>query len=195
MNPLLLLLLPVAYFLYEKRAASAPAGSAPAPSSTAQLPANTPTAPAPAPAPAPVATQPTTPASTTSSTSSSGGVSASQAVTGAAPWDPTTMSDPAVSGVTLPAIPGSYSAQSAETTAIQQALNAWAAATLYPNPQAVDAIATDGIYGPDTQTLAAAFQTWQNATAPGSNLTIDGLAGPATQNFLLDFGPMTPGGY
>lgn len=200
MNPILLLLLAAGgYLVYEKKAAAAPAsggGAAPAlPSSAAQLPASSSATSAPAPAPAQTA-------SPSSSPSSSTGVGASQAVTGTAPWDPSTMADPAInsqtggpSTVALPAIPASYAAQSDETTAIQNALNSWAAAALYPNPQGVDQIATDGLYGPDTQTLAAAFQIWQNATAPGSNLTIDGLAGPATQNFLLDFGQMAAGSY
>lgn len=195
MNPLLLLLLAgVGYLVVEKKAAAA--GTAPAPSSAGLLPAS--------PAASSTVTVPTSTVVTVQPATPGAATVPTTVVTGAAitPWDPSTMADPAInaqtggpSTVSLPAIPGNYAAQSAETTAIQQALNAWAASAVYPNAQGVDQIATDGLYGPDTQTLAAAFQIWQNATAPGSNLTIDGLAGPATQNFLLDFGPMAAGGY
>lgn len=112
-----------------------------------------------------------------------------------APWDASSMVLPAPSS--LPAIPGTYSQQSQETTDVQTALNNWAAATGF---QAADAnganlvpLATDGIYGADTQLAAAGFQTWSNATA-NSGLAVDGLAGPMTQTPLLDWGTISPGG-
>jgi hypothetical protein len=91
------------------------------------------------------------------------------------------------------AIPANYTAAAAspETTAVQTALNSWATTVGYPGTPLV----VDGQYGPLTQQAAAVFQLWENAAGNGASLTIDGLAGPETQNWLLDFGTIPQDGY
>jgi hypothetical protein len=102
------------------------------------------------------------------------------------PWSPAM-----VFLAALPALSSAYTAHSAETVSIQQALNAWMDAVGYGGTR----LATDGSYGPMTQRTVAQFQSWQNAANPSAALAIDGLAGPITQTFLLDFGPLTQGAY
>jgi hypothetical protein len=113
-----------------------------------------------------------------------------------APWDASTMVLPDPSS--LPAIPSKYQAKGQETVDEQNAINSWAAAVGF---QAIDAkganlipLATDGRYGPDTQLAMAGFQVYANATR-NAGLSVDGLGGPNTQTYLLDWGDITSGAY
>jgi hypothetical protein len=106
-------------------------------------------------------------------------------------WDGT-IPRPDVS--TIP-IPASYTASSAlaEVTSIQAALREWALAIAYPGPEIAQM--TPGVYDAATQQGVAQFQMWENAAGNGASLSIDGLAGPSTQTWLLDFGPLTKGAF
>jgi hypothetical protein len=123
-------------------------------------------------------------------------VGTSGATAQTAPWDASSMILP--SPANLPALSAKYKTQSQETVDIQTSLNNWGAAVGF---QTVDAsgnpllpLATDGLYGHDTQLAAAGFQVWANATR-NANLAVDGEAGPMTQTYLLDWGSITSGAY
>jgi len=159
--------------------------------------------PPPSTAPAPPPSPQLTPAPVAPPISPSGGVSASQAVggtttlpttvitTGTAAWDASTMSAPDLSAN---AIPATYAVTSQETMDVQTALNTWAQQSGYAGAEIP--LTVDGDYGPATQQAAGSFQTWVNATQnPATALVVDGLAGANTDNFLLDFGSITAGGY
>jgi hypothetical protein len=96
----------------------------------------------------------------------------------------------------LPAIPASYTPQSDETSSIQDALNGWATTTGVSDP--VFPLTVDGLYGANTQGAAALFQLYANdPNVFNAGLTVDGLAGPDTQHYLLDFATagLNPGAY
>lgn len=113
-----------------------------------------------------------------------------------APWDPATMTAP--SWQALPAIPQNFRPQSQETIDVQTALNNWANAVGFQGTSkeggALIPLATDGDFGSDTQMATAAFQSWANGVK-NAGLTQDGLPGPDTQTYLLDWGSISSGGY
>lgn len=102
----------------------------------------------------------------------------------------------------LPALPGNYTGGPADLTkAIQSAINTWGTQIGFQDP--AFQLAVDGEYGNDTQGAVALFQFYVNEIAPSNPglfssgvtlpLTVDGLAGPETQEALVSFGDM-PGG-
>jgi len=136
---------------------------------------------------------------TTTITGSAATTPAAQTQNGVAPWDNGTMVMPNLQD--LPGIPANYAAQSQETVAVQTALNNWASATGF---QATDVnganfvpLKEDGLYGANTQWVAAGFQVYENSTK-NAGLKVDGLAGPATQTYLGQWATITKppsGGY
>jgi hypothetical protein len=143
------------------------------PQPVAPAPAPTPVTPAPAPAPTPAASP--YPQWSTTAVSQTG-----NSIAGFAQQ--------------LPTIPGNYAQQSAETQGVQAALNAWGAQVGFQDLNFP--LTVDGIYGSNTQGLAGLFQLYINEVQPnGPALTVDGLAGPATQAPLANFGDIQSGPY
>lgn len=94
---------------------------------------------------------------------------------------------------------------SGDATAVQNGLNLWAMATQFdPNGSSgYYPLTSDGVYGNDTASLAAAFQRWINATKARdyagigigySALAEDGIAGPATMTYLQPWATLAAGG-
>lgn len=156
------------------------------------VPTPVPIPPQPAPPPPPFPPQPQPPPPAPQPPQPAPAPPAPAPTSGVVPWSSTQLAaEGFTSAYGLPAIPGSYAAQSDETQTIQQAINAWASTVGYPGPMIP--LTTDGFYGPNTQNAVSAFQSYVNETQ-GAGLVVDGLAGPNTQEPLLAFGDIAGGG-